>query len=173
MGGGPRSKADNEGTPQVSRHNNDLIMKRVVGALRGAFLQRFKLSLPEIVAALPTEFPLLEVRAQNTDLLFRLADASILHLEFQTTTRREDLWRFAGYNLAVHQNFGQPVHTVVLYGPGMMSAPDARWRIADVPGAQPIYWGAGWDAIQRVLREKAQSGVKLSVTDRLDIMLLH
>ncbi|HZS88911.1 MAG TPA: hypothetical protein VFE42_15665 [Chloroflexota bacterium] len=148
-------------------------MKRIAQALRGAFFQRFNLHLPEIVAALPTELPVLEVRAQRTDLLFLLADGTILHLEFQTTTKPEDIGRFASYNLAAHLHFGRPVHTVVLYGPGITAAPESLGGASLTFTAQNIYVGAqdGAATLQR-LRDKETRGEDLSVTDRVDIILM-
>jgi len=110
--------------PRVSRHSNDLTMKRLVlGVLQDSFLRRFNLRLSAIVAVLPTELPVLEMRGQRTDLLFLLAHGTILHLEFQTTVKDGDIGRFAGYNLAAHLHFGRPVYTVVVYGRGIKAAP--------------------------------------------------
>jgi len=110
--------------PHVSRHSNDLTMKRLVlGVLQDSFLRRFTLRLSAIVAVLPTELPVLEVRGQRTDLLFLLADGTILHLEFQTTVKDGDIGRFASYNLAFHLHFGRPIYTVVVYGRGIKAAP--------------------------------------------------
>jgi len=76
-------------------------MKRLVlGVLQDSFLRRFNLRLSAIVAVLPTELPVLEVRGQRTDLLFLLAHGTILHL-----------------------HFGRPVYTVVVYGRGIKAAP--------------------------------------------------
>jgi hypothetical protein len=74
--------------PRVVRHSTDIVLKLIAAALGGDLFARFGVPLPSIVDALPTELPQLEVRTQHTDQLFRLADDSILHLEFQTTLRR-------------------------------------------------------------------------------------
>ena len=98
--------------PRVARQSTDIVLKLIAAALGGDLFARFGVPLPPIVEALPTELPQLEVRTQHTDQLFRLADDSILHLEFQTTLRRGELMRFAAYNLAVCQQYAQPVWTV-------------------------------------------------------------
>ena len=69
--------------PQVSRLSKDLLLKHVAGGLRGDFLSRFGLPYAPILMPLPTDLPMLEVRGRQTDLLFRLADGNILHVEFQ------------------------------------------------------------------------------------------
>ena len=73
--------------PRVARQSTDIVLKLIAAALGGDLFARFGVPLPPIVEALPTELPQLEVRTQHTDQLFRLADDSIVHLEFQTTQR--------------------------------------------------------------------------------------
>jgi len=90
------------------------------------FQQGEQLVAWRIVAGLPTEFPRLEVRTQQSDLLFRLADdGGVLHLEAQTQYRAEHLLRFANYHLAAYAEHGGPVHTIIVYGAGVRSAPSA------------------------------------------------
>ena len=117
---------------QVAHQNVDIVLKIIAEALGGALFARFGLSLPPIVAALPSELPHLEVRTQRLDLLFRLADGSILHLEFQTQHRADTLLRFATYNLAAVERYGGPIYTVVLYGAGIRAARADHRRAAGV-----------------------------------------
>lgn len=141
-------------------------------ARQGDLFARFGVPLPPIVDALPTELPQLEVRTQHTDQLFRLADDSILHLEFQTTQRPGDLTRFAAYNLAVFQQHGHPVFTVVLYGAGIHSAPDSleagslTFRVRNILVGQE-----DGDAVLRGLQEKAAHGEPFTAADRVDLIL--
>src|SRR5919197_3480879 len=117
---GYRTGGSRMSQPRVARQSTDIVLKLIAAALGGDLFARFGVPLPPIVEALPTELPQLEVRTQQTDQLFRLADNSILHLEFQTTQRPGDLRRFCAYNLlAGCQLYEQPVWTVVLYGAGI------------------------------------------------------
>jgi hypothetical protein len=154
------------------RHSTDIVLKLIAAALGGDLFARFGVPLPPIVDALPTELPQLEVRTQHTDQLFRLADDSILHLEFQTTLRRGALMRFAAYNLAVCQQYGQPVWTVVLYGAGIRSAPDT-WQSGSLTfRVQNILVGQeDGDAVLQRLREKAARGEPFTASDRVDLIL--
>jgi len=113
--------------PRVARQSNDIILKRVAQALGGHLFQRFGLPFAPIVASLPTDQPVLEVREQATDLLFRLEDKAAVDLEFQTTQRPDDLLRFAAYNL------GRP--TVATAYPSTPSCSTAR-----ASPAPPIPW---------------------------------
>jgi hypothetical protein len=159
--------------PAVSRLSKDIILKRLVDGLRGEFLARFGLHLAPIVAALPTELPVLTVRAQRTDLLFLLEDGTILHLEFQTTKKPADLLRFAFYNLEVHAHYGNRVYTIILHGPGIASAPSVRDSGSNVFTVRNLLLGMeDGDAILKRLQEKQAGGEPFTATDRLDIVLL-
>ncbi len=158
--------------PRVSRKSVDIVLKYTAEALGGALFARFGLPLPPIVAGLPSELPELRITSQQTDLLFRLADGSILHLEFQTTRRRGDLLRFAAYNLAVSQHYGRPVWTVVLYGAGIKSARDTLQAGSLTFRVHNILVGKeDGDAVLRRLREKATRGEPFTATDRVDLIL--
>ena len=157
---------------RVSRKSADIVLKYTAEALGGALFARFGLSLPPIVAGLPSELPQLRISSQQTDLLFRLADGSILHLEFQTTRRAGDLLRFAAYNLAVSQHYGQPVWTVVLYGAGIRSAGDTLQAGSLTFHVHNILVGKeDGDAVLRRLREKAARDEPFTSTDRIDLIL--
>lgn len=158
--------------PRVSRKSADIILKYTADALGSAFFERFGLPLPPIVAALPSELPQLEVRSRQTDLIFRLADGSILHLEFQTTRRSGDLLRFAAYNLAVFERYKRPVWTVVLYGAGIRTARDTLQSGSLTFRAQNILVGReNGDAVLRRLHEKAARSEPFTPIDRVDLIL--
>jgi len=157
---------------QVARQSNDTILKLVATALGGDLFQRFEVSLPPIVAGLPSELPHAQVRTQETDLIFRLADDSKLNLEFQTQHRRETLQRFAGYNMDIVEHYGPPVHTVVLYGRGIRSAPDTVHLGSITFRVQNIFVGrVDGDATLRRLHEKVSRGEGLDAQDRIDLIL--
>lgn len=55
--------------PEVSREAKDILQKRAFGVLGQGLIQRFGLDLPPIVGQIPADLPILEVRAQEADLL--------------------------------------------------------------------------------------------------------
>jgi hypothetical protein len=64
----------------VSREAKDILLKYIADALRGDFPAALGLDLPPIVEPLPAELPTLEVRAEQPDRFYRLADTTILSL---------------------------------------------------------------------------------------------
>ncbi len=157
---------------QVARQSNDIILKLLATALGGDLFRRFGIALPPIVAGLPSELPRVQVRTQETDMIFRLADDSKLNLEFQTQHRTETLRRLAGYNMDIVERYGPPVHTVVLYGGGIRSAPDTV-RLGSITfKVQNIIVGqVDGDAVLRRLHEKVSRGEALDAQDRIDLIL--
>ncbi len=158
-------------TTPVVRQGKDVVLKIVADALSGDLFQRFKLNLPPIVAALPSEFPQLEVRTEKVDLVFLLADGSILHLEFQTQQRSSTLMRFARYNLTIAEQHGRLVHTIVLYGAGIRSAPKTLRLGSLTFRVQNILIGReNGDAVLRRLHAKAVRGEDFTPADRIDLI---
>lgn len=158
--------------PRVSRKSVDIVLKYIAEALGGALFERFGLPFAPIVAGLPSELPQVQIRSRQTDLLFRLADGSILHLEFQTTRRSGDLIRFAAYHLAVFERYGRPVHTVVLYGAGIRSAAHTLETGALTFRTENVFVGhLNGDAVLRRLHEKAARGEPFTPADRIDLIL--
>jgi len=73
---------------------------------------------------LPTVLRVAEVKEERVDFLFRLADESLLHLEFQTTSRVEDLYRFAGYDLKLAERYRNTIRTAVIYSGRVKEGPE-------------------------------------------------
>jgi len=63
---------------------------------------------------LATEFAEVETRDEFVDLTFRLENGEILHIEEQTSLTKEDLIRFAHYDLRIFSKYHVRIHTVVL-----------------------------------------------------------
>lgn len=142
-------------------------------AFRGAFLSHFYPDLPPIVEPLPSELPRIQITTDETDLLFRLQDGSILHLEFQTTQRPEDLLRFVGYHIAAYAQYIQPVTTIVFYGAGITRAPAALDTSQVVFKPHIVLLGnENGEKALNDLQEKVDRGEELTAEDQVLLILL-
>ena len=168
-----RPRATGAAQQAVAREAKDILLKRLVGGLGGGFSAALGLDLAPIVEALPAELPVLSVRAEQPDNLFRMADAAIVQFEFQMKRNPDDLERFYRTQFAVAEHYQCPVHMVVLYGPDVLEAPDTLDRGSAVYRVRNVRIGAmDGDAVVAMLRERIATGVPLSEAEATRIKLL-
>ena len=123
--------------------------------------------------ALHAELPVLSVRAEQPDNLFRLADAAIVQFEFQMQRNPDDLERVYRTQFAVAEHYRCRVHTVVLYEPDVLEAPDTLDRGSAVFRVRNAHTGAmDGQAVVAMLRERIATGVPLSEAEAARIKLL-
>ena len=157
----------------VAREAKDILLKRLAGGLGGGFPAALGLDLAPIVGPLPAELPVLSVRAEQPDNLFRLEDAAIAQFEFQMKRNPDDLERFYRTQFAVAEHYRCRVHTVVLYGPDVAEAPDTLDRGSAVYRVTNVYVGAmDGEAVVAMLRERLAEGRPLSEEERARLKLL-
>ena len=95
-----------------------------------------------------------------------------MDLEFQTTQRPDDLVRFASYNLEAYRRYRVPIHTVVLYGAGITSAPTTLAMGGLTFTVTAIFLGReDGDTVLARLRAVA-AGRAFTPADRVDLILL-
>jgi predicted transposase/invertase (TIGR01784 family) len=109
---------------EITKHNNDIIMKAIADNFRDKSLEVFGLKTPKIVDVIPTVLPVLEVKENRTDFIFLLEDDTLLHLEFQTTVHPDDLKRFALYDIRILNKDNRDINTAVIYSGRIEDAPN-------------------------------------------------
>jgi len=97
-----------------SRQGKDIVQKVLVQVLADAAPAWYGLAVPPITAALPTHLPQVSVRESVVDAVFRTADGSLLHFEFQST-REPTLYRFLDYAARLVVTYQAPVQVAVIY----------------------------------------------------------
>ena len=157
---------------QVAREARDILLKYLARGLRAGLLKALGLSLADIDTVLPAEVPLLEVHAEYPDLLFRLKDGRILHLEFQTD-RVPNLERFWRYHIAVTLFYKTTVYTVIVYGRGIRRAPDTLDCGFYPFKVHNIYLGKkDGEQVLAQLQARVAAGEELDEAARIELMLL-
>ncbi|GMA48961.1 hypothetical protein GCM10025857_03180 [Alicyclobacillus contaminans] len=106
----------------IPRNANDIVAKHLTGAVPHGALEVIGIHDANVVRALPTEIPKVEVRQEYTDVMLELEDGRLLHLEFQTT-REPALYRFLAYDVAIAERYRRKLRTVVLYTGDVQEAP--------------------------------------------------
>ncbi len=156
----------------VAKTGKDLTQKFLSHLFRGRFLGHFGLGEVEVTEAVSTELPVVQVKEQRMDFVFRLEDSSFLHLEFQSTTAPADLRRFLVYDSLLCQRDGCYIRTVVFYSNGITAA-EAR-----IDAGSILYWVenvffADYDGDARLDRLILKAGREpLTIEDQLDLIFL-
>ena len=159
--------------PQVAYHAKDIILKHIAATLGDDFLGRFGFRLARIVRQLPTDLPVIEVRAQYPDLLLLLADGTVLHIELQSRFSHDDLLRFGDYSWAAYRKYKARVLTIILYGPEVISVPTSNLD----GGAHVVRMTSillsrqDGAAVTTRLQAKVAAGAPLDGVDRVDLAL--
>ena len=154
-----RRKQEQQPGGAVAREAADILNKYITRGVRGDFFAHLGVQLAPVVSVLPSELPVLEVRTEQPDRLFRLATGAIAHAEFQMTSAAGDLRRFYDYQYAAAKEYETEVYTIVFYGPGIASAPDTLHCGSAVFTVRNVYIGQ-WDgeAVVAELREQVGRG---------------
>ena len=64
--------------------------------------------------------PIVQVREKSTDIVFLLEDGTLLHIEFQSTYSKNDIIRFAIYDILLYERHGRLIKTVIIYSSDVM-----------------------------------------------------
>lgn len=98
----------------ITYQNYDNVFKNSFSIFKQGINDFLEIDLPEIEGFIETEFAEIETADERLDLNFRLADGSILHLEEEADISRNDLIRFASYDLKLYKRYGDEIRTIVL-----------------------------------------------------------
>lgn len=159
---------------RISRQRDDIILKATAEAFRGQTLEAIGLDVPPIVDMLPTVLPTAEVKEERVDFLFRLADETLLHLEFQTSpATRNDLHRFAGYDLKLLDRYWRTIRTVVIYSGRVKEAQDGFECGSLVYKVKNVHLNRlDGEEKYRHLSQKIESGEELSKSEVVQLIFL-
>lgn len=108
---------------QISKHTNDIIQKYVSGLFKDATLELYGIKTAKIKELISIELPVVELSESRVDFAFLLEDDSYLHLEFQTGYNKNDLIRFAHYDLRLYERDGRDINTVIIYTGNVKEVP--------------------------------------------------
>ena len=86
-------------------------------------LEFYGLKTAPIMRAEPADLPQIKIDERRMDFVFYLVDDTYLHIEFQTTFKKEDLDRFKLYDALLYEEKKKPVYKAIIYGAGIDNSP--------------------------------------------------
>jgi len=108
---------------KISRRVNDIIQKYASGLFKNATLEFYGVKTAKIKELINIELPVVEVSESGADFAFLLEDDTYLHFEFQTAYNKNDLIRFAHYNLRLYERDGRKIQSVIIYSSDVKKMP--------------------------------------------------
>ena len=120
-----------------------------------------------------TELQIVEIATTSTDFVFLLEDGTYQHLEFETSYKKDNLLRFAKYDLRLYERDRRDINTVVVYSSDVKSAA-ASLKIGSLEYAPKIVMMCRFDgnAIYSGLESKLKAKQNLADADLLNLIFL-
>jgi hypothetical protein len=158
---------------EIAHHNYDVIFKAVTERFKDNALEFYGVHVPPIVDVEPTELSKVEINTRKMDFVFRLADGTYLHLEFQTSRKEDDLLRFLSYDVGLYTKKKRNIRTVVIYGADVEEAPDTLSIGSVNYQVQCVFMSAyDGDAVMQELWHKVRGGDTLTEIDQLNLIFM-
>ncbi|MDY0407244.1 hypothetical protein P5G51_019625 [Virgibacillus sp. 179-BFC.A HS] len=116
------------GKERKIHHNNMDIVQRLMAETMKGFepLKVFNYRSKKVKEVLSTDMPKVETVDDKADTLYLLEDGDFLHVEYQTTVKKDDIFRFASYSLRLYNKVREKsekknpnLQTVVIYSPSV------------------------------------------------------
>ncbi|MCR2821447.1 hypothetical protein [Lederbergia panacisoli] len=111
----------------IKIHNNsiDIVQRFMAEKMVGQFpLKALSYETAKVREVLSTDLPDVTTKDDKADTLYLLEDGTFLHVEFQTTTKKHDSFRFAGYVFGLYNKYKDDKRfstftfkSVVIYAP--------------------------------------------------------
>ena len=163
----------NELEIKITKHKSDVIQKYTSGLFKNATLEFFGINTAKIKELINVELPVVEVGESSADFVFLLEDDKYLHFEFQNGFSKNDLIRFAGYDIRLYARDGREIITVVIYSSDVKTA-DTNLKIGSLTYAPEKIMMSDYDgnAVYSTLEEKLKSEQDLTDADILNLILL-
>ncbi len=99
---------------EIDYQNYDKIFKESLSIFKDKIIKFLGIDLPPIDSFMETDFAEIETSEERLDLNFRLEDGSILHLEEEADISKDDLIRFASYDLKLYNRYYDKIRTIIL-----------------------------------------------------------
>ena len=158
---------------KISKHQNDIIQKYASGLFKDVSLEFYGIKTAKIKELINVELPKIEVSGGSADYIFLLEDDTYLHFEFQTTYNKDDLTRFAGYDMRLYERDKRRIITVIIYSADVRQA-ETELDIGTLlyyPEKIMMYDYDG-NTIYTELAAKVNDGQEITDIDMLNLILL-
>jgi predicted transposase/invertase (TIGR01784 family) len=92
----------------------DTVMKKAMEFFKDNAVKFFGINT-KVIAPAETEIKSIDIKNNSIDYLFHTENGELLHFEFQTTDKKDDLKRFLYYDASLYYRDSKRVRTMVIY----------------------------------------------------------
>jgi len=136
-------------------------------------LDFYGIKTAKIKGLINVELPIVEVAESSMDYIFLLEDNTYLHYEFETSYKKDNLIRFAKYDLRVYERDNREINTVVIYSADVKNAA-TELKIGSLTYTPNVVMMCNYDgnAVYAELEKKLREKQGLSDKDILNLIFL-
>ena len=157
----------------MPKHSKDIINKYTSALFKDMTLEFFGVKAAKIKELISGELPVVEVSVLRTDCIFLLEDDTYQHLEFETAYNKDNLVRFAKYDLYLYERDKREINTTVIYSAEVKTA-DRSIKIGSLEYTPNVVMMRDYDggAIFAELEAKLKNGEDLTDKDILNLIFM-
>lgn len=91
---------------EIHRNGMDIVQRFMAEKMVGQFpLKALSYETAKVKEVLSTDLPDVATKDDKADTLYLLVDGTFLHVEYQTTVKKHDSFRFAGYVMGLYNKY--------------------------------------------------------------------
>lgn len=156
----------------TTQKTEDIIMKNVFDLLKGDALQFFGID-KRIIAPARTELNFIELQTNFDDNTYLLDDGTLLHIEFQSTKDKNDIYRFMVSDAVMAFKEHRPVRTMIVYSSDITNVA-AHLDLGSITYTADTFYMIAFDgdAIYNEIVGKISRSEKLTKQDLMSLVLL-
>ncbi|MFL0163992.1 hypothetical protein [Candidatus Clostridium helianthi] len=164
MSKGKKTKND------IANQLEDAVMKEAFDFFKEGALSFFGIN-KKIIGTPKIEQKKVSVKTTIPDYVFLLNDDTLIHFEFQTTSKKEDIYRFHYYDAKLSYDYLKPVNTIVVYTAKIKNS-NTEIDLGSSKYKVSAYYLSKINGDERleVIEEKINNGIKLTKEDLINIV---
>ncbi|MCL2775828.1 MAG: hypothetical protein FWD71_21150 [Oscillospiraceae bacterium] len=109
---------------EISRGVKDIISKHTSGLFKNTALEFYGIKTAKVKELINVELPIVKVKDTSMDIVFLLEDDTLLHFEFQSSYKIDDLVRFLDYDVQLYKRYKKNIQTVIIYSSDVKNIDD-------------------------------------------------
>lgn len=150
----------------------DTVMKKAMEFFKDNAVKFFGINT-KVIAPAETEIKNIDIKSNNIDYLFHTENGELLHFEFQTTDKKDDLKRFLYYDASIYFRESKKIKTMVIYSADIEEV-ETSLDIGTIKYSIEAFYMKNLDGDEKLeyLKNKINNGESLTDEDILNLSFI-